>query len=150
MLAGIILSTNLMFDVTARAATPDSVLIFCGSVALWLYVMGTFAPWDEPDPMANAAKPRVRGPMVSPKLFCRHRDVRDVGTGRVGQGTCGIFAADGDYRNVRTDPAAAGKKAGRRSVRAIRLKRAIRFVHSLCGPISSDAFPENVMVDAAR
>ena len=40
--AAIALSTSLMFDVAARAATPDSVLIFCGTMALMIYVVGTF------------------------------------------------------------------------------------------------------------
>jgi 4-amino-4-deoxy-L-arabinose transferase-like glycosyltransferase len=59
LLAGTILCTNLMFDVTARAATPDSVLIFCGTVALWLYVMGTFAPRNQQDLGADTLKLRV-------------------------------------------------------------------------------------------
>ena len=41
--SAIALSTSLMFDVAARAATPDSVLIFCGTMALMIYVLGTFA-----------------------------------------------------------------------------------------------------------
>jgi len=41
LLAGLILATSLMFDVAARAATPDSVLIFCGTLAIWIYVAGT-------------------------------------------------------------------------------------------------------------
>lgn len=41
--AAIALSTSLMFDVAARAATPDSVLIFCGTMALMIYIIGTFA-----------------------------------------------------------------------------------------------------------
>ena len=41
--AAIALSTSLMFDVAARAATPDSVLIFCGTMALMIYVIGTFS-----------------------------------------------------------------------------------------------------------
>ena len=44
--AAIALSTSLMFDVAARAATPDSVLIFCGTTALMIYVIGTFARKD--------------------------------------------------------------------------------------------------------
>ncbi len=35
---GIILATTLMFNVAARAATPDSTLIFCGTLAICLYV----------------------------------------------------------------------------------------------------------------
>ncbi|MEM7453437.1 MAG: glycosyltransferase family 39 protein [Planctomycetota bacterium] len=44
LLAAIILSTTIMFDVAARAATPDSLLIFCSTIALLIYVLGTFAP----------------------------------------------------------------------------------------------------------
>jgi 4-amino-4-deoxy-L-arabinose transferase-like glycosyltransferase len=42
--ASVILTTTLMFDVAARAATPDSALIFWTTAALWVYVRGTFAP----------------------------------------------------------------------------------------------------------
>ena len=35
--AGMMLSTCMMFPVAARAATPDSVLIFFATAALWLY-----------------------------------------------------------------------------------------------------------------
>ncbi|MDG2385351.1 MAG: glycosyltransferase family 39 protein [Pirellulaceae bacterium] len=35
---GIILASTLMFNVAARAATPDSTLIFCGTLAICLYV----------------------------------------------------------------------------------------------------------------
>ncbi len=43
-LAGIVLSTSFMFDIAARAATPDSVLVFCGTVAIFIYVWGVFVP----------------------------------------------------------------------------------------------------------
>jgi 4-amino-4-deoxy-L-arabinose transferase-like glycosyltransferase len=43
LIAAVALSTSLMFDVAARAATPDSVLIFCSTTALMLYVVGTFS-----------------------------------------------------------------------------------------------------------
>ncbi len=36
--AAIVLTSTLMFNVAARAATPDSTLIFCGTLALWIYV----------------------------------------------------------------------------------------------------------------
>lgn len=42
LIAAVALSTSLMFDVAARAATPDSVLIFCSTFALLFYVLGTF------------------------------------------------------------------------------------------------------------
>ena len=40
--AGIIIATVLMFDVAGRAATPDSPLIFFSTLAITLYVLGTF------------------------------------------------------------------------------------------------------------
>ncbi|MGB6041693.1 MAG: glycosyltransferase family 39 protein [Pirellulales bacterium] len=44
--SSLILSTTLMFDVAARAATPDSLLIFFSTASLLVYVMGTFCPPD--------------------------------------------------------------------------------------------------------
>ena len=40
--AGVILASSLMFDVAARAATPDSVLIFLVTLSLLVYVYGAF------------------------------------------------------------------------------------------------------------
>lgn len=40
--AGVILCSTLMFDVAARAATPDSVLLFCVTLAIALFVCGEF------------------------------------------------------------------------------------------------------------
>ena len=45
-LAAVMLATSVMFDVAARAATPDSVLIFCNSIALMIYILATFAPFE--------------------------------------------------------------------------------------------------------
>lgn len=44
LLAAIALATSLMFDVAARAATPDSVLICCSTCAIYLYTIGVFSP----------------------------------------------------------------------------------------------------------
>ena len=41
-LAAVALATNLMFCVAARAATPDSVLIFCCTLAYWFYIRAIF------------------------------------------------------------------------------------------------------------
>jgi 4-amino-4-deoxy-L-arabinose transferase-like glycosyltransferase len=49
--AGIALATSLMFVVAGRAATPDSLLIFCTSLALMIYVCGTFRPRFETTPL---------------------------------------------------------------------------------------------------
>ncbi|MBI2480376.1 MAG: glycosyltransferase family 39 protein, partial [Planctomycetia bacterium] len=40
--AGIIIATVLMFDIAGRAATPDSALIFFSTLAITLYVVGSF------------------------------------------------------------------------------------------------------------
>ena len=49
--AGIALATSLMFVVAGRAATPDSLLIFCTTLALMIYVCGTFRPRFESTPV---------------------------------------------------------------------------------------------------
>ena len=44
LLAGVILSTNVMFQVASRAATPDAALIFCSTLGLLIFVLTTFKP----------------------------------------------------------------------------------------------------------
>jgi 4-amino-4-deoxy-L-arabinose transferase-like glycosyltransferase len=57
--SGISLATSLMFVVAGRAATPDSLLIFCTTLALTIYVFGTFrarfetTPLDAPPQLIN-------------------------------------------------------------------------------------------------
>jgi 4-amino-4-deoxy-L-arabinose transferase-like glycosyltransferase len=54
--SSLLLATSLMFDVAGRAATPDSVLVFCGASAIGCWVLGTFRPnesnevrtWSQP------------------------------------------------------------------------------------------------------
>ena len=48
--SGIALATALMFGVAGRAATPDSVLIFCTTLATTIYVYGTFRTRFETTP----------------------------------------------------------------------------------------------------
>jgi 4-amino-4-deoxy-L-arabinose transferase-like glycosyltransferase len=48
--AAISLATSLMFVVAGRAATPDSLLIFCTTLSLMIYVCGTFRPRFETTP----------------------------------------------------------------------------------------------------
>ena len=43
LISAIVLASCTMFVVAARAATPDSLLIFCGTMALLIYVRGTFS-----------------------------------------------------------------------------------------------------------
>lgn len=42
VIGAVALSSCLMFDVAARAATPDSILAFCSTAALFVFVMGCF------------------------------------------------------------------------------------------------------------
>lgn len=46
---GLALGTSMMFVVAGRAATPDSLLIFCSTGALLVYVLGTFRAREAPD-----------------------------------------------------------------------------------------------------
>jgi 4-amino-4-deoxy-L-arabinose transferase-like glycosyltransferase len=70
--AGIALSTSLMFVVAGRAATPDSVLIFCSTLALTIYVCGTFQPRFEATPAD--APPQ---PYPSPRALSSRQASRD-------------------------------------------------------------------------
>jgi len=59
--AGIALATSLMFVVAGRAATPDSLLIFCSTLALTIYICGTFQPRFETTPVDAPPIPLASG-----------------------------------------------------------------------------------------
>ena len=40
--AGLVLASTIMFSVAARAATPDALLILCGTLAIYFFVRGSF------------------------------------------------------------------------------------------------------------
>lgn len=65
--AGIALATSLMFVVAGRAATPDSLLIFCSTLALTIYVCGTFRPRFDTTP-----------PDALPQLYITPQAPREV------------------------------------------------------------------------
>ncbi len=44
LIGAIVLASSVMFAVAGRAATPDSALIFCSTLAIMFYVLGTFSP----------------------------------------------------------------------------------------------------------
>ena len=46
LLAAIALCSSIMFCVAARAATPDSVLVFFSTLGIYFYALGTFANSD--------------------------------------------------------------------------------------------------------
>lgn len=54
--AAIALASSLMFGVAGRAATPDSVLIFCTTLATAIYVGGTFRARFDGAPCDTAAQ----------------------------------------------------------------------------------------------
>lgn len=45
--SGLVLSSTLMFSVASRAATPDGLLIFCSTLAIYLFVRGSFARGED-------------------------------------------------------------------------------------------------------
>ncbi len=49
--AGLLVSSSMWFVVASRAATPDGLLIFFSTLALWLYVRST-VPADKAEPLA--------------------------------------------------------------------------------------------------
>ncbi|MBC7852493.1 MAG: glycosyltransferase family 39 protein [Pirellulaceae bacterium] len=56
--SGVILSTSLMFGVAGRAATPDSLLIFCVTLTMFIFVLFAFPSKDGsyfPQPRWQAA-----------------------------------------------------------------------------------------------
>src|SRR4051812_4986227 len=61
--AGVALATSLMFVVAGRAATPDSLLIFCSTLAMTIYVCGTFQPRFDTTP-ADAPPQAYRSPVA--------------------------------------------------------------------------------------
>lgn len=52
-LAAIVLATSLMFVVSGRAATPDSVLVFCTTAATAIYVVSAIPRDRQPDPQGE-------------------------------------------------------------------------------------------------
>jgi 4-amino-4-deoxy-L-arabinose transferase-like glycosyltransferase len=65
LLAGIALATSMMFVVAARAATPDSVLVFCGTVSLMFFVVGAFPRLEESSEKQAGGDPAVWFPTNS-------------------------------------------------------------------------------------
>jgi len=59
--AGIVLATSLMFVVAGRAATPDSLLIFCTTLAQTIFVCNTFRPRFATTPDDVPPEPIQRG-----------------------------------------------------------------------------------------
>lgn len=57
----VILSSSLMFGIAGRAATPDSPLIFCSTMALMLFVLGTMRPKREGQDVERAVDLRHPG-----------------------------------------------------------------------------------------
>jgi 4-amino-4-deoxy-L-arabinose transferase-like glycosyltransferase len=70
--AGIALATSLMFVVAGRAATPDSLLIFCSTLALTIFVCGTFRPRFETTPEDAPPEPKWPLGQAAGHFFPQH------------------------------------------------------------------------------
>src|SRR5262245_19396488 len=88
--AGIALATSLMFVVAGRAATPDSLLIFCTSLALMIFVCGTFRPRLERTPLDAPPEPIVANhyfPQQWPTVIATYAA---MGLGMLAKGPVGL------------------------------------------------------------
>lgn len=65
--AAIALTSGLMFALSGRMATPQSLLVFTTTLALTIYVLGTFQPRFETTPLDSPARLRSPG-----QFFPRH------------------------------------------------------------------------------
>src|SRR5439155_15343069 len=89
--AGIALATSLMFVVAGRAATPDSLLIFCSTLALTIYVCGTFRPRFEttpPDAPPQLVTPNHYFPQHWPTVLSMYAA---MGLGVLAKGPVGLL-----------------------------------------------------------
>lgn len=90
MLAAIILSTSMMFEVASRAATPDAPLIFCGTLALMIYVLGTFRPRATADEW-TAPEPRIPGRYFPANYWVVAAMYAVMGIGILAKGPVGLI-----------------------------------------------------------
>jgi 4-amino-4-deoxy-L-arabinose transferase-like glycosyltransferase len=89
--AGIALATSLMFVVAGRAATPDSLLIFCTTLGLTIYVCGTFRPRFEttpPDALPQLLSPGHFFPQHWPTVLAMYGV---MGLGVLAKGPVGLI-----------------------------------------------------------
>ncbi len=99
--SAIALSTSLMFDVAARAATPDSLLAFCGTMAILVYVLGTFSQ------SANGIKLKQHGSWFPQNSFFVISMYALLGLGVLAKGPVGFLlpvAIIGLFMLIRTSP----------------------------------------------
>ena len=85
LLAAIALATCLMFDVAARAATPDSVLICCSTCSIYLYVVGVFSRQDK------ASEPTAKDSWFPENLFIVVAMYSIMGLGVLAKGPVGLI-----------------------------------------------------------
>lgn len=83
LLAAIALCSCTMFSVAARAATPDSLLIFCGTMALLIYVNGTFSGRSISNSLSESGFPDRRGAVWGLYFF--------LGLGTLAKGPVGFL-----------------------------------------------------------
>lgn len=84
LLGSVVLATTVMFGVAGRAATPDSVLIFCGTMALMVYTLSAFRKAPENSlPKTASWFPDRLGPTIAMYSF--------LGLGTLAKGPIGFL-----------------------------------------------------------
>lgn len=103
-IGSIALATSLMFVVAGRAATPDSLLIFCQTLALTIYVCGTFAAKKQ---SSDAPKLRQEGKFFPSSNWVVAAMYAAMGLGVLAKGLIGIvmpMAIIGLFMLIETQP----------------------------------------------
>ena len=111
LLSAIILATSLMFDVAARAATPDSVLIFFSTAAVFFFVMGAF-PARDPQAPEHPDPHEQRGAFVGPSELMYGLCYASMGLAALAKGPIGVLlptAVIGLFMLYRTLPKASAE-----------------------------------------
>ncbi|MDG2206478.1 MAG: glycosyltransferase family 39 protein [Pirellulales bacterium] len=90
-IAGVILSTSLMFEVASHAATPDAPLIFCSTVGLMIFVLTTFKPSEASSANRTAPETRIPGKMFSPSWRSAIALYAVLGLGILAKGPVGLI-----------------------------------------------------------
>lgn len=85
LLAAIALASCLMFDVAARAATPDSVLICCSTCSIYLYVIGVFSR------QRDASQPTAKSSWFPENPFLIVAMYSAMGLGVLAKGPVGLI-----------------------------------------------------------
>ena len=90
LLAGIILATNVMFEVASHATTPDASLIFCTTLGLMVFVLTTFKPRSTVA-VRTAPSLRIAGHYFCPTWLAAVAIYAVFGVGILAKGPVGLI-----------------------------------------------------------